>query len=313
MLTGVESRQLIAQDGRIAGVETTAGRIRGAARRGARGRRLSGERRMARAPPAGAGRRAYAGRAGLRWQHHRAGARRRGTARPLGAGQRALVPELDRDPRRRQHRRLSAHRARSRQARPDRGQRRRPPVRRRGGLLPRVRARDVPHAERAGLAGLRSRLHPALRPRPDPAAHAEPAEVHRERLPAGCAHGRGARRADRRAGRRASRRRSRAPTASPRAASTWTSARAATSTTATTATRRSGRTPASRRSRGRRSARSASSRRRSAPGSASSPTRRRASAMPRARRSRGFTSAAATCTRCSPASTPAPARSSARA
>ena len=122
----------------------------------------------------------------VRRQHDPARPRgRRRRSAPRAQDNALWFPELDRDPGGRQHRGLSAYRARPRQARPDRG--RMPPV----GASSTRRCRITSSSramyrtsERSGLAGLRPRLHPALRPRPDPAAHAEPAQVCRQRLPA---------------------------------------------------------------------------------------------------------------------------------
>ena len=142
---------------------------------------------------------------------------------------------------RRRARRLSASFARPRQARPDRGERSRPALRRRGGLVPRVRASACTartrrcRPSRPGSSA--TALHRELRARPRTARAAELAQAHRR-----AAIWSRRTRSTRSPRRSASTRRACATacsgtTASPRPASTRTSARARPTSTATTAIR----------------------------------------------------------------------------
>ena len=150
-------------------------------------------------------------------------------------------------------RRLPASRARPLQARADRGQRRGPPLRRRGGVVSRLRSRHAPlarnGADHSGVARLRPRV-----PRTNtasaafrPAARASAGPIRNGYLVEARPLEALARRST--SMRRASARASRATTATPRPARTATSARARPSSTATTAIRGTGPIPASDRSR----------------------------------------------------------------
>ena len=119
-------------------------RMRRSPGRRARRRRLPGERRPARAALPPARRAPHTAVRGLRRRHDRARAGGRRRARRFRRGQRVLVPRVGRDPRGRQDRGVSAHRARPRQAGSRRGGELGSALHRRGRLVSRVHARHVP-------------------------------------------------------------------------------------------------------------------------------------------------------------------------